>query len=373
MTKNNFRGETWKTLRKLLSPTFTSGKLKSMIDPIDTLADNAIDHLKGLSKGNATFNIKPLLQGFALDAINKVAFGIDTKCFKGENEDLILCTQKLLEGFAPSSLVEDFFFQLFFHFPELTPGGFWNEYAMRFAKITKQVCDERDAKNIHIGDFVDTLRKMKKEAKPPITEPMIDAQGMVFITAGYETTSNTIGAALYFLAKNQDVQEKLYEEILDIVGDDHITYDSIRDLAYLEATIDETLRMHPPVIAHFRSCTKDCVIKGIPFKEGTNVQLAIHAVHMDPELFPEPTKFQPERFLKENAENIVPYSFRPFGAGPRICIGQRFALTEIKLFMAKLLKAFRVVDTPQTKMEYGKGQFFLLAYDKMFVALEARE
>ena len=360
-------------MRKLLSPTFTTGKLKSMIDPIDLLADNSIAHIKEMSqKSSSGFNIKPFLQGFSLDAINKVAFGIDTKCYKGENEDMILWTQKLMEGFAPTSKVEDFFFQVFFHLPELTPGGFWNEYALKFAKLTKDVCDERDAKNIHIGDFCDTLRKLKLEAKPPITDTMINSQGMIFITAGFETTSNTMGACLYFLAKNPDVQEKLYEEILDVVGDDHITYDTIRDLAYLEASIDETLRMHPPVICHFRSCVKDCVIKGVPFKKGTNVQLAIQACHMDPELFPEPDKFKPERFLKENADQIVPYSFRPFGAGPRVCIGQRFALTEVKLFMAKMLKEFRVVNTPQTKMDYNLGQFFLLAYPEMFVKLEPR-
>ena len=90
-----------------------------------------------------------------------------------------------------------------------------------------------------------------------------------------------------------------------------------------------------------RSCTKDCTIKGIPFKKGTGIQLAILPAHLDPEFYPEPEKFQPERFMKENSDKIVPYTWRPFGAGNRNCIGQRFSMTEMKLCMAKMIKEFQ--------------------------------
>ena len=195
---------------------------------------------------------------------------------------------------------------------------------------------------------------------------------MVFVTAGFETTATTMGVMMYYMAKYPEAQEKVFDEVSDICGDNDITYDTIKDLVYLDAFIDETLRLKPPVIAHFRSCVKDCTIKGIPFKKGTNVQLGILPAHMDPELFPEPEKFQPERFLKENADNIQPYSWRPFGAGPRVCIGQRLAVTEMKLFMAKMIREFRIYETPKTNFEYTKGTWFFLSYDKMYVGLEPR-
>ena len=148
-----------------------------MIDPIDDIADGTIAHFKQTVKNGGEIDVKPILQGFSMDAILKTAFGLQTKCHKGENADLMALTQQLLTGFAPTGYIEDFFFQFFFHFPELAPGGFWNEAALKFAKMTKDVCKERDAQNLHVGDFIDTLRKMKQDAKPPISDDMINAQG----------------------------------------------------------------------------------------------------------------------------------------------------------------------------------------------------
>merc|ERR1712110_362577 len=99
---------------------------------------------------------------------------------------------------------------------------------------------------------------------------------------------------------------------------------------YLEAVVMENLRMHTPVLAHIRTCKEDCEIApGMLIKKGTSIELPIRASH-----------YQPERFLKENADQIIPYTYRPFGGGPRVCIGQRFAIIEIKIAVAKMLSKF---------------------------------
>ena len=84
--------------------------------------------------------------------------------------------------------------------------------------------------------------------------------------------------------------------------------------------------------------------------------------HHNEEFFPEPEVFRPERFLKENANSIIPFTFRPFGAGPRVCIAQRFAMNEMKICMARLLSKFRLESTPETKLELEKGSFFLINF-----------
>jgi cytochrome P450 len=99
--------------------------------------------------------------------------------------------------------------------------------------------------------------------------------------------------------------------------------------------------------------------------------LAIYASHYDPDFFPEPDTFRPERFLKENADQLIPYTWRPFGAGNRVCIGQRFAINEMKIFMAKLINKFQIIDTPETKLTYSKGDF-LMSYPEIIVKLNAR-
>ena len=101
--------------------------------------------------------------------------------------------------------------------------------------------------------------------------------------------------------------------------------------------------------------------------------MAILPAHLDPEFYPEPEKFQPERFMKENSDKIVPYTWRPFGAGNRNCIGQRFSMTEMKLCMAKMIKEFRIVKTPKTELVHEKGKYVLYAYDHIYVGLESRQ
>jgi len=329
--------------------------------------------LKLKVKENQELNIKPILQGFTMDAICKVAFGMQTNFHKDQDQDLYKLGTGAIKAFTPKSYLDDFFFLIFFHFPELVPGGFWNEDALKLSKITRELMATRDEKNIQMGDFIDRLRELKKEKHPLIPDAMIDAQGMLFIVAGYETTANTLGSMMYFFATEQDAQDRVYEEIIDTIGDDEISHETIKDLEYLDAFIQETMRLCPPAIAHFRNCVKDCEIKGVPFKKGTNVQLAIYPAHMDPEFYPEPQKFKPERFLKENADQLVPYTWRPFGAGNRACIGQRFSLTEMKLCMAKLVKEFRIFETPNTQMKHDKGTWFLLTYTDMHVGLELRK
>ena len=162
------------------------------------------------------------------------------------------------------------------------------------------------------------------------------------------------------------------EEIIDNIGDDEINHESINHLHYLEACLMETLRLCPPALEHDRLCTNDCVVNGIKIRKGTKIQLPNYAAHYDPEFFPSPEEYKPERFLKENEKDIIPYTWRPFGCGNRVCIGQRFSMMEMKIFVAKFLSEFKIEKTERTKMEYPVGGFFLLWYPEIVVALTSR-
>ena len=211
-------------------------------------------------------------------------------------------------------------------------------------------------------------------AELPVVEGMIDAQGIIFLTAGFETTANTLGSLIYHMATYPEVQNRVYEEICDLIGSDEtITHENIKDLHYLEACIMETLRHCPPVTEHDRTCVNDCVVNGIIIKKGVRIQMPNYASHFDEEFFPQPKKYMPERFLKENAEEIVPYTWRPFGAGNRVCIGQRFAIMEMKIFMAKLISKLKINKTPRTEHQYDRvGAFILVTYPDIVVNLEKR-
>ena len=152
-----------------------------------------------------------------------------------------------------------------------------------------------------------------------------------------------------------------------------IDHDTISQLYYLEAAIYENLRLNGPANDNFRLCSKDVEVNGIKFKKGTRVFIPAWPSHHCEEFFPEPEMFKPERFLKENASNIIPFTFRGFGGGNRVCIGQRFAMNEMKICLAKLLNRFRFEMAPETKLELHKGSLFMLYFDEVKVKFVARQ
>jgi cytochrome P450 len=121
-------------------------------------------------------------------------------------------------------------------------------------------------------------------------------------------------------------------------------------------------------------CAEDCTIGPYKLKKGTIIHFPIYAMHHNPKFFPDPEKFRPERFLK--SENPVSpasqFSYIPFGGGPRVCIGMRFAMAEMKIAMAKLLAEFRIVSTPETRLDLMEGDSFLFNYPEVRVKLERR-
>ena len=141
----------------------------------------------------------------------------------------------------------------------------------------------------------------------------------------------------------------------------------------MEAALNENLRLNGPANDNFRLCSKDIEINGIKFKKGVRVWLPTWASHHNAEFFPDPYIFKPERFLKENASEIIPFTFRPFGGGNRECIGKRFAINEMKISLARMLQKFRIEPAPETKLNFHKGSLFMLNYDPVKVKFVPRD
>ena len=151
-------------------------------------------------------------------------------------------------------------------------------------------------------------------------------------------------------------------------NEDRVDHETVSAMPYLEACIKEDLRMYSPVVRNDRTCSKDFQYQDINIPQGTQIIIPIYAVHHDPDNYPDPEQFQPSRFLKENADQIVAGSFLPFGIGPRACIGERFAMVEMKVAIVKLLQNFRLEMAEETKLAPYKGDF-LFSYPDMCVNL----
>ncbi|XP_017462627.1 PREDICTED: cytochrome P450 3A19-like, partial [Rhagoletis zephyria] len=222
----------------------------------------------------------------------------------------------------------------------------------------------------HLEAANEDSEKARKTPDPPpnssvsltgLSETEIIAQGIFFLTAGFETSSSTLVHALYELARNSSAQARLYDElkvVLESLSSSSRTsaeyFEAVLSrLPYLEAVLKETLRKYAPVQVLLRTTVTDGhrLENGLRLERGQVIEIPVGAVHYSPEYYPEPQEFRPERFLPENAHLLVPYTWLPFGAGARNCVGIRFAMEEMKICLAALLENFEFAPAPNTPNE----------------------
>ncbi|KAH7694215.1 cyp3a90-like protein [Aphelenchoides avenae] len=201
------------------------------------------------------------------------------------------------------------------------------------------------------------------------------AQCFVLLIAGYDSTGNTMHFILYHLAKLPDLQRKAQQEIEDVVGDsEHVTYDHIMNLPYLQQVISETLRMYPSAVLLSRQCSEPTTISAVPFEKGTLMSVPVYRIHHDPEIYPEPVNFDPDRFSPEQKAQRDPLAFLPFGHGPMNCLGMRLAEIELRITMAVLLRRYNFYpgkESPELPLEI-ECVGLLQSKKKLFVTAERR-
>jgi len=165
--------------------------------------------------------------------------------------------------------------------------------------------------------------------------------------AGYETTATALAYTFYLLVKHPDVQERLYEEIHEAEDD---SYATIQSLQYLDQVFSEALRIYPPVTGFIsRACNEEYQIESFTLPKGCIVLAPVWDIHHDPDLWPDPWKFNPDRFSPCNKGAIKNMSYLPFGVGPRNCVGARLAQLEAKLVLFKLLKQVKLEACERTE------------------------
>jgi cytochrome P450 family 6 len=180
----------------------------------------------------------------------------------------------------------------------------------------------------------------------------IAAQCFVFFIAGFETSSTTMTFAMYELSKHQELQDKVRDEVNAVLAKHggKISYEAIQDMKYMDQVINEALRKYPPLPLLTRQCVLDYKIPGedLIIEKGTSIIISILGIHYDKEYYPDPEKFDPERFTEENKKSRHHFAHIPFGEGPRVCIGMRFGLMQSKVGIASLLKQYKFTVSKKT-------------------------
>nr|XP_020658073.1 cytochrome P450 3A24-like isoform X2 [Pogona vitticeps] len=344
--------EHWKRIRTVLSPTFTSGRLKEMMPIINRYGEILVKTVQKKVENNESVDTKAIFGAYSMDVVASTSFSIDIDSINNPNDPFVLNIKKLTKfNFVNPLLI------LIVVFPSLKPLLEKLNFALLsssvvtfFTAVLKKIKNNRQ-KNKHM-ERVDFLQLMVDSqisgdtsdganSYKALTDKEILAQAIIFIFAGYETTSNTLSYLSYFLAIHPDVQQKLQEEIDEMLPKQAPpTYEVILQMEYLDMVINETLRLYPVGGRIERVCKNNVEINGVTIPKGTVVMIPAFVLHRLPEYWSEPEEFRPERFSKENKETLDPYTFLPFGAGPRNCIGMRFAFLVIKMAVVVLLQKF---------------------------------
>ncbi|XP_053662639.1 cytochrome P450 4d1-like [Anopheles marshallii] len=349
-------GEKWFQRRKIITPSFHFKILDQFMDVFNKEADILITKLER-HVNQKEFDIYDYITLYALDSICATSMGVHINAQEDPNNDYAKGVKT----------VSEYVFRRIFSVLRQFPALFvLYSYARDQGRVIKRLHDftnsvietrrkqlsqenkalQEDDYTKHRDTFLDQLLKVKIDGKPLSTAD-IREEVDTFMFEGHDTTTSGISFTVLELAKHQDIQQKLYEEIDTVLGKDagsvFLTNSLLQELKYLDMVIKESLRLVPPVPFIGRKLLEDMEMNGTVLPAGTTVSLNIFCLHRNPKVFPDPEKFIPERFSDENEIKRGPYDYIPFSAGSRNCIGQKYALLEMKVTIVKLLASYRIL------------------------------
>jgi cytochrome P450 len=320
-------GDRHQRQKKLLMPPFHGARMQTYGKLIQSITQEAIDRWQV----GKPIPVRAAMQEISLRVILNVVFGLHS----GERyQQLERLLSSMLESIgSPLSSTLIFFRSLQKDWGEWSP---WGRFLRTRQEIDRllfaEIQERRETGNRDRDDILSLLLSARDENGQPMTDAELKDQLLTLLFAGHETTASALAWSLYWLDRLQEVREKLLEELDTVASiDDPI---ALTKLPYLTAICQETLRIYPIAINAFPRIVKQPTeIMGYQFEPGTVLIPSIYLTHQQANLYPEPKRFNPDRFLEKQ---FSPYEYIPFGGGNRLCIGYAFAQFEMKIVLATI-------------------------------------
>ncbi|XP_015188211.1 PREDICTED: cytochrome P450 4C1-like [Polistes dominula] len=366
-------GKKWQKRRKMLTPAFHFKILEHSVITFNKEAHCLIKSLKQESEGNAVIkNLQSLITRHTLNIICETALGISLKEKKehaSKYRDAIHSFGKIV----PYRLLRPWFY-IEWIFALSSVGRLHKRALNTLHSFSRNIIAERklfhektNRKYLYQFEKTDNIDTSFQNSEEKNTNSIykkrlsmldlliaysldsneIDDKGIqeevdTFMFEGHDTTSMALIFALSLFAKHQDVQQRIRDEVNAIMLDDDydLTTSDLQELSYLDRCIKESLRLYPSVPFISRTLTHDLQLNNSLIPSGTICAIYIYSVHRNPRYWPDPNVFDPDRFLPENVKGHYPFSYIPFSAGPRNCIGQKYAMLELKLIVAHIVRNF---------------------------------
>ncbi|KAK9693388.1 hypothetical protein K7432_013940 [Basidiobolus ranarum] len=334
----------WKLAHKILIPAFSNSSMKTYAEEMGQLALKLCNVL-GSFKPDESFLVTDWMTRITFETIGMVGFGYDFKVLDSRDSPL-------------HPFIEAMSYCLTETKKRTSRSQYWKKLPIssnhkfdRMMDLMKDTVDEvitrrkKDAaQNKTSNDLLSyMLEASDKSTGEKLTDNVIRDEVVTLLIAGHETTSNTLSWCLYLLARHPAVLKKVIQEIVNVGINDKEppTISQVSKLKYTNQVLKETLRMYPPVSSLQKYCIKDCILPlGYKIEKDTVAQINIYSLHYNPDFWPEPEVFNPDRFSSAEESKRHPYAWLPFSSGPRACLGTQFALQEAKIVLATMLRRF---------------------------------
>ncbi|KAM4750140.1 cytochrome P450 3A30 [Anableps anableps] len=359
----------WKRIRSVLSPSFTSGRLKEMFEIMKSHSANLIRSMKKKADKDKPLELKEVFGSYSMDVVTSTAFSVDIDSLNNPSDPFVTNIKKMLkfDFLNPLFLAVAFFpflgpilekFELSF-FPKSVTDFFYA--SLEKIKSNRETSQEKSRVDF-LQLMIDSQKNNGVQQDKSLNDHEILSQSMIFIFAGFETSSSSLTFLAYNLATNPEVMTKLQEEIdATFPNKAPVQYQPLMEMEYLDSVINESLRLFPIAPRLERVAKASVEINGLMIPKDMVVLVPTWPLHRDPEIWPEPEKFKPERFSKKNKDDIDPYTYMPFGSGPRNCIGMRFALVVMKLAIVEILQRYSFSVCKETEIPFEMDVQGLLA------------
>ncbi|OAD56183.1 Cytochrome P450 9e2 [Eufriesea mexicana] len=385
--KNLFalRGERWKEVRNLLSPAFTSSKMKMMYVLMRDCAKEYGNYLANLKEEESIIELKNAFTRYTNDVIATCAFGVNVNSMKDPKNKFYVLGREATNFGRWQSLK----FFLVRSAPWLTDrlgiSIIRPEITKFFKDLVETTIKTRDEQNIVRPDMIQLMMETRGKLGPGKELSIMDmtAQAFVFFFGGFESTSTLMCFAAYGVGVNEEIQRRLQAEIDQVLEEcnGNVTYEAINEMKYLDAVIYESLRMYPAIVAADRLCMKPFELpphlpgeKPHVVQKGDCLWIPIYGIQHDPKYFPEPEKFNPDRFNGDPKQFLNAGSLIAFGMGPRMCIGNRFALLESKVLLFHIFAKCDLIPCSKTTipMKLSKKGFAVTAENGFWFKIQPR-
>jgi cytochrome P450 len=321
-------GEFHTRQRKLISPAFTHKRIKSYAS---TMAERADRYASTLHDGQV-LDITEAMMHLTLEIVGKTLFDTEIGADADEVFDALTtameCAMHQLTSLVPV--------------PPFVPtlSNLRNRRAVaRLNAIVYRIIKRRRAEHCDRGDLLSILLETRDDGGRTMTDEQVRDEAMTLFLAGHETTANALAWSLFLLAKNPEARARLEAEV-DALG--HApTYEDLERLPWTLAVLKESMRLYPPAYLLARRACRNVVVGDHDITSQTIVMVNILGIHRRPDLFSDPSTFDPSRFLGDAEKQWPRCAYMPFGAGPRICVGNHFALMEGHVVLASLVRRLR--------------------------------